>query len=339
MSDLVSFDHSSTDPSVITADPGADPGVPDPSAFDPGFFDPGFFDASGFDVSGFDGSAIDPSTFGSDGVPIDVNGDGTPDAMFVHPGTSGEGLFFPTDHSNPPWYEPAHDPGSGDSGIVDPFSDWTHSAADGFGSTGDVVHGTPAEDLQWAQIQTENGFCVPTSIAMVASEFAGHEIGAQSAVTEAEQLGYLTRDGAGNWSGLDIQQGQDLLEHLGVACHVESGTLDTLRQYLDEGRAIVLGVNSNDIWNPDSAAAHGPNGAIDHAVVITGIDDTTGTVTLDDPGTPNGAGEHVSISDLENAWDDGNNEMIVTDGTPATHDATGSNGFAMLPVVLPGTTM
>ena len=95
--------------------------------------------------------------------------------------------------------------------------------------------------MQWDQTQTENGFCVPTSIAMVASEFAGHEIDAQTAVDEAEQLGYLTQDSSGNWSGLDINQGQDLLEHLGVPCHVENGTIDTLRQYLDEGKAIVLG--------------------------------------------------------------------------------------------------
>jgi hypothetical protein len=189
--------------------------------------------------------------------------------------------------------------------------------------------------VQWDQTQTENGFCVPTSIAMVASEFAGHEIDAQTAVDEAEQLGYLTQDSSGNWSGLDINQGQDLLEHLGVPCHVENGTIDTLRQYLDEGKAVVLGINSNDIWNPNSPEAQSGTGTIDHAVVITGIDDTTGMVTLNDPSTPDGAGEQVTIADLENAWDDGNNEMIVSDGTPAGHDGSAWNGFAMLPVVLP----
>ena len=76
MSDLVSLDHS-----------------PDPSVFD---IDTGY-DTSSFDTpfSTVDGSGGIVDSFGTDAIPIDLDGDGNPEVVITHPGTSAEGLYFP----------------------------------------------------------------------------------------------------------------------------------------------------------------------------------------------------------------------------------------------------
>ena len=50
----------------------------------------------------------------------------------------------------------------------------------------------------------------------------------------------------------------------------------------------------------------------DHALVVTQVDFNAGTVTLADPGSPDGNGLTVSIEQFEDAWADSNFEMVAT---------------------------
>jgi hypothetical protein len=205
----------------------------------------------------------------------------------------------------------------------------------------DAVHGDPVADLQWAQIQSENGFCVPASVGMIVSEFTG------IVQTESEMVGTaidlnLLYGSPGAWIGMTTQGTVELLDHFSVDSHVEYGSLDDLRSYLDDGRGIVLMVDADELWTSSPDDVQLADAGADHAVVITGIDDERAVVTLNDPGQPNGAGWEISVADLMDAWDDSNYEMVVTDGTPQTDDAVHGSlsairhpvGYVLLPVVV-----
>ena len=132
---------------------------------------------------------------------------------------------------------------------------------------------------------------------------------------------------------------------------IEQGNITELEHLLDENRSSVLSVDLKDLplWGETAAPEGSPGDAADHAVVITGIDTDKGLVYLNDPGHPEGREETLTIDQLEQAWNDGNHTMIVTDsahpdaGTPSgspldppAGSLYGSGGSVLLPVTVPG---
>jgi hypothetical protein len=74
-------------------------------------------------------------------------------------------------------------------------------------------------------------------------------------------------------------------------------------------------VDANEIWSPSGEEQlkdllFMPEA--NHAVMVTGYNDSTQTVILNDPGHPNGAGMKVDLKDFENAWNDSCNFMVST---------------------------
>jgi hypothetical protein len=173
---------------------------------------------------------------------------------------------------------------------------------------------------------------MPTSVAMVVSEFSGKpyslHLEAEIAAAAAEH-GWL-EGGPGDWKGMTAEGGTQLLEHYGIDAHVENGSIEKLEEYKAEGRDVILTVDSDFVWYGSEKDGN-PN--IDHAVVFGGIDDSQHppTVILEDPGTPQGRSEHVSLEEFEKAWAAGNNQMIVTDETPAWQTDTGEPPGAQPP--------
>jgi hypothetical protein len=53
-----------------------------------------------------------------------------------------------------------------------------------------------------------------------------------------------------------------------------------------------------------------------HMLVVTGVDRAQGLVYLNDPGTDEGGQWAVPLTIFQDAWADGNNEMLVTDQPP-----------------------
>ena len=203
-----------------------------------------------------------------------------------------------------------------------------------------AVHGDPEADLQWAMIQSENGFCVPVSVGMIVSELTGESLG-ESAVVEAAIEMNLLYGEPGSWIGMTTEGTVDLLDRFGVDSHVEYGTLDDLRTYLDGDRGIVLMVDADELWTDLDDDVQLADAGADHAVVITGIDDERSVITLNDPGQPEGAGWEISVAEFMDAWDDSNYEMVVTESGPEAGDIRGSlsairhpGGYVLLPVVV-----
>jgi hypothetical protein len=204
----------------------------------------------------------------------------------------------------------------------------------------DAVHGDPGADLQWAMIQSENGFCVPVSVGMIVAEFTGEPL-AESEVVEAAIDMNLLYGQPGSWIGMTTEGTVDLLDRFGVDSHVEYGTLDDLRSYLDDDRGIVLMVDADELWTDLDDDVQLTDARADHAVVITGIDDERSMITLNDPGQPEGAGWEISVAEFMDAWDDSNYEMVVTELGPEAGDIRGSlsairhpAGYVLLPVVV-----
>jgi hypothetical protein len=191
-----------------------------------------------------------------------------------------------------------------------------------------TVHGQPDADLRWAQVQSENGFCVPVAAGMIVSEVTGVQHDEPAMVQAAVDLDLLYGE-PGAWLGMTTEGTVALLAHFGIESRVDHGTIDELRYYLDNQQDVILMVDSGELWTGTlNDLTPGGDTDADHAVVITGIDDTRAMITLNDPGKPDGEGWEVSIADFMDAWDDSNYEMVVTDGAGGGHDEAAALGGA-----------
>jgi len=190
------------------------------------------------------------------------------------------------------------------SGPADSFFAFVQGAQD------DDLHGEL--ELDWAQAQSENGFCVPTSVAMIVSEMTGSEMTEEAAVDAATDLDLLYGE-PGAWIGMTSYGTVDLLSHFGVDADVEFGELDDLTAYLDDGHNVIVSVDASEIWYSDGQT-YDPGNELPHAAVITAIDSDDGVVYLNDPGLPagEGAGLEVPLETFLGAWEDTANEMVVT---------------------------
>lgn len=170
----------------------------------------------------------------------------------------------------------------------------------------DSVHGDPMADIEYHQAQASTNDCLPTSVAMVLTEVTGGEVLAGDLVDLANELDVLGAD------GMSMDDGVTLLEHYGVDAEVETGTLDDLRELLDADRPVIIGLDADDLYGLGDAP-FADDMVSGHAVVITGIDDETGMVYINDPGFPDGAGVAIPIDEFADAWADSNNSMITID--------------------------
>ena len=109
---------------------------------------------------------------------------------------------------------------------------------------------------------------------------------------------------------MDIEGALTLLEDAGVPASIEVGQgVDTLVDYLTEGRRVMLAVDSGEIWEGEATEDE----AADHAVVITAIDTERGVAVLSDPGHPEGDMMEVPLEVLEDAWADSGYAAVVCD--------------------------
>lgn len=204
---------------------------------------------------------------------------------------------------------------------VQPGADPGPDGSDGGGGSGDtdypdvVVDGQLIGDPQGASEhwfeQAANGFCLPSSLAQIISEYTGVHYGDEQTFVDwanEDRLFQVSPDGV---PGIAFQDGVQLLEKAGVPATLGFGDLNSLAEDLAEGRGIVLFVDSGEIWEEGGEAAE--DNAPDHAVVLSGIDTARGVVFLSDPGSPDGNMEEVSIETFNNAWADSQNAMIVCD--------------------------
>ncbi|MEJ7651129.1 MAG: hypothetical protein WKF57_19115 [Nakamurella sp.] len=162
-----------------------------------------------------------------------------------------------------------------------------------------------AEDVTHGFEQSTGYTCAPSAVTMVLADFFDIDVGSEiEAGLWAAENGLLSEANGGMFPDGIVA----VLEHYGVPAHLETGSMDTLDGYLDEGRAVILAVDASEYWNdPDVPDDTG------HAVRVVDIDVEHGTATLTDSGRPDGAGLEVPLADLEKAWADRGHSMVVTD--------------------------
>ncbi|OBG78868.1 MULTISPECIES: hypothetical protein [unclassified Mycobacterium] len=86
-----------------------------------------------------------------------------------------------------------------------------------------------------------------------------------------------------------------------------------LEQALGAGRKVIASVNSALIWHlPVTDRDEQGNPQTDHAVVVTGVDSVNGIVHLNDSGAEDGRDEQVPVKLFSEAWDAGDDVMVVT---------------------------
>jgi len=193
-----------------------------------------------------------------------------------------------------------------------------------------LVHGDPSLISDDWFLQRSSGYCVPASLTEVLSQVTGHRFADESVV--ADRFAALGKPVTAQ--GETLGDAETVLDSFGVESHVASGaSLSDLEQYLDDGRAIVVGVNADEIWHGDNNTAANPTGRANHALLISGIDEARGLVTLSDPGNPDGKNEVVPLDVFKEAWAAGENQLLVTD-EPVTHDGVTTPGPVVVPVTL-----
>jgi hypothetical protein len=308
-------DHDSSGQLEVTSDDSGD-GVYDTISNDSD--GDGFLDTTASDLDG-DGTV--------DVIEFDVDGDGQTDVIDV----AGQSLILdetghvvavvadpavgPDSTTDPSQTDPSQtdpsqtDPSQTDPSQTDPMED----------DTADPDTAERADDAQYWIQQSENGFCAPSSVAMIVAEYTDQPMDQTVFEQRAVDLGYLTYDEAGGtgWSGMTVEQPADLLESFGVPATVQTGTVDGLDELLDQGYNAIVAIDSSEIWTGDGT------GAADHAVVVSSIED--GMVYLEDPGTPDGRLEPVPVDVFEQAWSASGDQMVLTEN-PDTGDPSPEAG-------------
>ena len=171
------------------------------------------------------------------------------------------------------------------------------------------VIGSPTEASQYWFNQAENGNCAPSSVAMIVSEYTGEALlSEQEFLDQAHDMGLLVYDPTGGY-GMSDEATLALLEANGIPAELIHGDMATLEQALEDGKGVMLAVDSGEIWYGEATE----DDAADHMLVVTGVDEEAGMVYLSDPGNPAGNMLSVPIDVFQDAWADSDNAMIVCD--------------------------
>jgi hypothetical protein len=190
------------------------------------------------------------------------------------------------------------------------------------GPQGPAVHGRPGAAAAWALDQPARGLCGPTSVAMVVGQLKGRPVGRREVSWTAERMGLLDYPMDRGVVGMRRSSLTDLFAAFGVPAEPVRTTVNGLRALLDEGRAIVLHVDSAELWGRG-------DGDADHFVVLTGIDDRHEIARINDPGMGpaygfaqgTGAAHAVSLAALDDAWHDSGRWAMVTEAVPGLRPA------------------
>ncbi|WP_229054902.1 C39 family peptidase [Aeromicrobium sp. Leaf350] len=257
------------------------------------------------------------------------------------------------------WFAPADDSDDKDADPVD-FDDEDEDDSDDDGkhpqgdpsSTGLV--GDPFGDAELWFEQAVNGTCGPSAIAQIVSEYTGETFANEEEfATWAIDNGVMEVLPDGTTTGMYADDIVEMLEAHGVPAELEEGLeIQDLKEMLADDVGVAVMVDADEYWGPMYGYDPGPeNNAVNHIVMVTGIDEDKGVVYVNDTGTPDGEAMEIPIEYFEDAWEDGNNQAVVCDEpAPDTAASTVGSGlpqseavstmldgkWALLPVVLRG---
>jgi len=202
--------------------------------------------------------------------------------------------------------------------------DATGTAAAPYG--GDHVIGDPAAaDRVWHQ-QALSDTCAVVSQGFALEELTGQHHSEAELAQVAHDHGWYVH--GGGHGGTPLSCVGNLLGYYGVPTHRDyHANPAELHDALAHGDKCIVAVSAEDIWThqhgldtPLSEFPGVPGQHADHAVEVTGIDENDPAhpvVILNDPGTPDGAGERVPMDTFLEAWQASGN-FLVTAGPGIT---------------------
>jgi len=235
----------------------------------------------------------------------------------AHAGSAGLDVHYADLHQTDDWNAGAHE------ALLDlplPHTGAAHSGP---------VHGDPSIISDDWFLQRGSGYCVPASLTEVLSQVTGHRFLDESVV--AERFAAMGKPVTAH--GETLSDAVKVLDSFGVPSHVASdASIADLEHYLDDGRALIVGVDADEIWQGHDTDIN-PTGRANHALLITAIDDSRHLVTLSDPGNPGGSAEVVPLDVFKQAWAAGDNQLLVTD-QPVTHHGVTTPGPVVVPVAV-----
>ena len=201
----------------------------------------------------------------------------------------------------------ATDPATADPGTDDGTA-WVPEVEDG-----QIVGDPFAYSDLWFQ-QAFDGSCLPASVAQIYSLYTGEPVTDLAFVDLANQYGGWIVDEEGT-PGMAPETAVALLEAVGIDASLQTSDLAGLTLALEDGYAVMVAVDSGEIWYGETTE----DNAMDHALLVAGIDMETGTVYLSDTGTDQGNMLAVPLDTFLDSWQDSGNTMVVTEETVIEH--------------------
>ena len=172
------------------------------------------------------------------------------------------------------------------------------------------VVGNPEVSMDYWEFQGNTGRCAVYAQKFIIEQYTGQEIDIEDLVKTAKSNYWFDEN-----QGTYVNNGNKLLDYYGVPNEVSyNNSLDDLRDALGAGKMVIVGVDADEYWGQDTDDIFSPSDGTNHAVQVIGIDDSdpeNPMVILNDSGSPRGCGELVPADVFMDAWDDGNNRMIV----------------------------
>lgn len=185
--------------------------------------------------------------------------------------------------------------------------------------------GTPEHDANYWQPQTTAFTCAVQAQRGIIEAFTGQSVSEAQLVYDATVNGWLTE---GGMSPHDVGS---LLELYGIPCHTRTGaTVEELMAELAQGRKVIVGVDSGEVWRNDFPLEDFFQQSADHAIWVTGVDMSDSAnpkVIVNDSGDPSGAGKAYDLTMFSDAWQDSGFFYVATDDAPSDMALASQQGF------------
>lgn len=173
------------------------------------------------------------------------------------------------------------------------------------------VIGDPASAMEYWEPQGDTNRCALYSQKFIIEEFTGQKVDIDEFAREAEANGWFSEKQGTAFLNMD-----KMLDHYNIPHEVQfNRTIDDLEACFNKGGRAIVAIDSNELWYGENHNIFVPDRGANHAVEVIGIDRSDPTnpmVILNDSGNPDGGcGEMVPLEMFNNAWEDGDCQMIA----------------------------
>jgi len=195
------------------------------------------------------------------------------------------------------------------------------------------VVGTPDVDQGYWEQQTTNFTCAVEAQRGIIEEFTGQHVSEAQLTYEATVNGWLSDH------GMSPSDAGNLLELHGIDCHSNTGaSVEDLMAELAQGRKVIVGVDSGELWHKDFPLEDFFHQSADHAIWVTGVDMSDSAhpkVIVNDSGDPTGAGKSYDLQTFANAWQDSGFFYVATNDAPLDMNFAAGHGYDAAAGVFP----